>query len=186
MQNDGASLNVAESTSGQPTGGDIALAELLREQRLPLNQFLLGLLRNRADADDVLQEVFLKLMENWPSIRLDTAKSWLFTVAYHEAMSFRRGRIRKDAALAELWRSPVWQDDRSPPTADTEAMRREAIDAVRSSLAALPAAQRDVIERRVYRNQTFQTIANELGCPLGTVLTRMRRALQALAHLLEE
>jgi len=175
LQQPDASAELAESNA--------ALAELFREQRLPLQQFLLGMLRNRAEADDALQQVFLKLVENWATLRLDTAKSWLFTVAYHEAMAARRRRFRQESALAELWSRPVWQSQASPPDA---AERREEIEIVRSSLDALPAAQREVVERRMFRNQTFQTIANELGCPLGTVLTRMRLALKALGGLLEE
>ena len=60
------------------------------------------------------------------------------------------------------------------------------VAAVRRALDALPEAQREVVQRRVYGNQTFAAIATELGCPLGTVLTRMRLALKALSHLLEE
>jgi RNA polymerase sigma-70 factor, ECF subfamily len=173
-----ASVDVAEPNA--------ALAELFRDQRLPLHQFLLGLLRDRAATDDVLQQVFLKLVENWPAIRLETAKSWLFTVAYHEALALRRRQKRQDAALAGLWARPVWPSQTAPLTAQDEAARRAAIDTVRRALAGLPQAQRDVVERRVYQNQTFATIATELGCPLGTVLTRMRLALKTLAHLLEE
>jgi len=167
--------DVAESNS--------ALAELFRKQRLPIQQFLLGMLRNPADADDALQQVFLKLVENWAAMRLDTAKSWLFTVAYHEALAVRRRRSRQESALETLWAQPVWKEQASPPAA---AEQREEIESVRGSLADLPAAQREVVERRIFRNQTFQTIATELGCPLGTVLTRMRLALKALSERLEE
>jgi RNA polymerase sigma-70 factor (ECF subfamily) len=163
-----------------------ALAELFREQRRPLHQFLLGLLRDRAAADDVLQQVFLKLVESWTSIRLETAKSWLFTVAYHEALALRRRQKCQDAALIELWARPVWQCQRPPDCGEVEATRREATETVRRALDALPDAQREVVQRRVYRNQTFAAIAAELSCPLGTVLTRMRLALKALARLLEE
>jgi RNA polymerase sigma factor (sigma-70 family) len=179
LQQPDASTDLAESHT--------ALADLFREQRLPLRQFLMGLLRNQAEADDVLAQVFLKLVENWATMRLDTAKSWLFTVAYHEALAVRRRRIRQEAALAELWAQPVWLNQaiqQASPSAD--AVRREEIETVQCSLAALPTAQREVVERRVYRNQTFQTIADEMGCPLGTILSRMRLALKALSHLLEE
>ena len=173
-----AVLEVAESTP--------ALAELFREHQLPLHQFLIGLLRDRAEADDVLQQVFLKLVEGWASIRVDSAKSWLFTVAYHEALARRRMRIRQETALADLWTQPVWLRERAFPTAEVEAMRQETIESVRRSLAALPEAQREVVERRVYRGQTFAVIAAELNCPLGTVLTRMRLAIKTLAKLLEK
>jgi len=167
--------DVAESNS--------ALAELFREQRLPIQQFLLGMLRNRADADDALQQVFLKLVENWATMRLDTAKSWLFTVAYHEALAVRRRRNRQEAALAALWAQPAWLGQPSPAAS---AERCEDAESVRRSMDELPAAQREVVERRMFRNQTFQTIADDLGCPLGTVLTRMRLALKALGERLEE
>ena len=178
MQNDHVSLDVAESNT--------ALAELFRDQRQPLHQFLLGLLRDRAAADDVLQQVFLKLVENWPTIRLETAKAWLFTVAYHEALALRRRQKTNDAALAELWGRPAWPNQLPPHSAEALAVRGEAIEAVRQALAGLPQAQREIVERRVYHNQTFAMIAADLQCPLGTVLTRMRLALKALAHLLEE
>jgi RNA polymerase sigma-70 factor (ECF subfamily) len=178
LQHHDAVVDVAESTP--------ALAELFREHQLPLHQFLMGLLRNRAEADDVLQQVFLKLVASGPALRMDTAKSWLFTVAYHEALGRRRTRHRHEAALAELWSRPVWLAERVLPTAEVEAMRRETIESVRRTLTSLPAAQREVVERRVYQNQTFAAIAAELGCPLGTVLTRMRLAIKALARLLEE
>ena len=170
----------ASRDASEPNAG---LANVFREQRLPIQQFLLGMLRNRADADDALQQVFLKLVENWSTMRLETAKSWLFTVAYHEALTVRRRRIRQEAALEALWAQPVWLSQTSPPAA---AEQREEIESVRSSLAELPVAQRDVVERRVFQNQTFQTIATEIGCPLGTVLTRMRLALKALGRRLEE
>lgn len=163
-----------------------ALAEVFRQQRQPLERFLLGLLRDRTDVDDALQEVFLKLVESWPSIRSETAKSWLFTVAYHEALDLRRRRKRQDAALVRLWERPAWADHRSSASGELEVQRREEIDAVRQALAKLPDEQRDVVQRRVYEDQNFADIAAELRCPLGTVLTRMRRALKALARTLKE
>jgi RNA polymerase sigma-70 factor (ECF subfamily) len=165
---------------------DGALAELSREQGRPLHRFLLGLLRDRAAADDVLQQVLLKLVESWPSIRPATARSWLFTVAYHEALALRRRQKCQDNALAELWARPVWQCHGAPHAPEVEAVRGESIEAVRRALEGLPAAQREVVRRRVYGNQTFATIALELDCPLGTVLTRMRLALKTLSQLLED
>ncbi len=178
MQHNHAFADAAESSG--------ALAELFRQQRQPLGRFLLGLLRDRAQADDVLQQVFLKLIESWPAIRPDTAKAWLFTVAYHEALALRRRQKRQGAALAELWARPVWSCQSVPPDALGLAARREAIETVRRAIDQLPPAQREVVQRRMYDNQTFATIAAELGCPLGTVLTRMRLALKTLTQLLEE
>jgi RNA polymerase sigma-70 factor (ECF subfamily) len=163
-----------------------ALASLFRREREPLRRFLVGLLRHSAEADDVLQQVFLKLVDAWATIRLDTARSWMFTVAYHEALARRRQRKRQAAILEDLWARPAWAGSRPPESPDDGAMRHEAVAAVRRALAKLPEPQRDVVERRMYQNQTFAAIAAELDCPLGTVLTRMRLALQSLAQILEK
>ncbi|MCI0355639.1 MAG: RNA polymerase sigma factor [Planctomycetaceae bacterium] len=160
-------------------------AELFQDYREQLHQFLLAVLRDRAAADDVLQEVFLKLVETWCTLERETIKGWLFTVAYHQALAHRRRRKLHDSALAELWSRPVWQAQVAEQAGE-EAIRSESNAAVRRAVQSLPQAQREVVERRMYRDQTFAAIAAELGCPIGTVLTRMRMALKALATLLEE
>lgn len=162
-----------------------AQAELFGQYRDQLHQFLLGLLRNGAEAEDVLQEVFVRLVETWDSIEMGTVRGWLFTVAYHQALALRRRRKLHDSALEELWARPVWQADLAG-SADEQAMLDESSSAVRLAVQSLPQAQREVIERRMYRNQRFATIAAEMGCPLGTVLTRMRLALKKLSQVLGE
>jgi RNA polymerase sigma factor (sigma-70 family) len=162
------------------------LAELYRRHSRGVHEFLLGMLRDRADADEVLHQVFLKLLETWESVQPETAKGWLFTVAYHEAMMVHRRRNRDDAARARLWARPVWQTLREAPDPQSATVRGEVVEKVRRALEELPPAQRDVVQRRLYRDQTFAAIAGELGCPLGTVLTRMRLAVEKLRRLLEE
>jgi RNA polymerase sigma-70 factor (ECF subfamily) len=144
------------------------------------------MLRDRADADEALQQVFLKLLEAWESVQPETAKGWLFTVAYHEAMLVHRRRDRDDAARARLWARPVWQAHGEVHDPQRATVREEVVERVRRALEELPPAQRDVVERRLYRDQTFAAIAGEIGCPLGTVLTRMRLAVEKLRQRLEE
>ncbi len=167
-------------------GGSLAVTELYRRYSRELHRFLLGVLRDRADADEALQQVFLKLLEAWESVHPETAKGWLFTVAYHEALAVRRRRNLDAAARALLWARPVWQAGGDASDLDRDVVRDEVVDQVRRALDELPAAQRDVVERRLYRDQTFAAIARDLGCPLGTVLTRMRLALAKLRDRLEE
>ena len=152
---------------------------------------LLGLLRDRAEADEALQQVFLKLLEAWESVQVETARGWLFTVAYHEAMARRRRRQVDAAALGRLWARPVW--GRPTGEADLESadpvratVSREQREEVRRAVRELPEPQRDVVERRMYRDQTFAVIAREIGCSLNTVLSRMRLAMDKLKRLLEE
>lgn len=166
--------------------GSRGVADLYRRYSRDLHQFLVGLLRDRADADEALQQVFLKLLEAWDSVEPETVRGWLFTVAYHEALAVRRRRNLDATARAQLWARSVWQAGRDASDPGRDVVRDEVVQQVRRALDELPAAQRDVVERRLYRDQTFAAIARDLGCPLGTVLTRMRLALAKLRQQLEE
>lgn len=163
-----------------------APADLYRRYSCELQEFLLALLRDRADADDVLQQVFLRLLEGWESFQLATARGWLFTVAYHEAMAVRRRRNLDAAAMATLWARPVWQAYQSTARPEEEFARKEDMEAVQTAMGNLPAAQQEVVQRRMYQAQTFAAIAHDLGCSVNTVLTRMRLALTKLRDRLEE
>ena len=162
------------------------LAELYREHSPALRQFLLGLLRDRAEADEVLQQVFLKLMESWQAVELATAKGWLFTAAYHEGLARRRRKLVDAAALDRLWARPVWQCGLVQIDPAAVAIQSQEQEAMRRAVAELPAEQREVVWRRMYQDQTFAVIAREIGCPLNTVLSRMRLALEKLRRKLEE
>lgn len=150
-----------------------------------LRRFLLALLRSTFDAEDVLQQVFLKLLDQWEAIEASTAKEWLYTVAYREAITWRRKRARDENALAELLSRPAWQEPEgsSPPA---QVARQEEIEIVQEALAILPLLQREVVERRIQHGETFAAIAESLHLPLGTVLTRMRLALSKMKQHLEK
>jgi RNA polymerase sigma factor (sigma-70 family) len=165
------------------------LAELYRAHAPALRNLLLGLLRDQAEADEALQQVFLRLLESWESVQAETARGWLFTVAYHEAMARRRRRQVDAAALARLWATPVWaksmgEEESADPVRST--VSKEQREEVRRAVGELPEPQRDVVERRMYRDQTFAAIAREIGCSLNTVLSRMRLAMDKLKRLLED
>jgi len=163
-----------------------SLAELYREHQSGLRLFLLGLVRDAAEADEVLQQAFLKLLESWHMVEPQTAKGWLYTVAYHEALARRRRRQVDEAAMNRLWARPVWQAGSAQVDPATSTLRAQDAAAVRRSILELPEPQRLVVERRIYGDQTFAAIAQELGCPLNTVLSRMRLAVEKLKQSLED
>jgi RNA polymerase sigma-70 factor (ECF subfamily) len=64
-------------------------------------------------------------------------------------------------------------------------VRRETVEQVREAVQSLPAQQRHVVQARMYEGKTFAQLAAEMGVPLGTVLTHMRRALGKLRQKLK-
>lgn len=161
---------------------DPALADrLFREHGPQLRRFLLGIVRDPELAEDVMQATFAKTIESAQGVPDPALKSWLFRVGYHEAITARRRRQSRDAGhrrLAERLGSPA------TVTPGDELVRGETVEAVRELLSGLPDEQRRVVRERIYEGKTFAEIAAEQGLPLGTVLTRMRRALEKLRRAL--
>ena len=137
-----------------------------------LRRFLLGLLRDAQLTSDVLQATFVKLSERGHETREESRKAWLFRVAYHEAMAYRRREGVGDKVLRRV----AWHTRGAADAADEPLLRLEAVEAVREALNELPPEQRQVVRMRIYEEKTFATIAKELKIPLGTALGRMRAA----------
>jgi RNA polymerase sigma-70 factor (ECF subfamily) len=133
----------------------------------------------RADAEDVVQEAFLRF---WRSRhRAADPTAYLFTCVKHTALEWQRGRHRRSVrevavARAEgesLFTCPLEQDE-----------RRAAIEA---ALRQLPAEQREVVVLKIWGGLTFPQIAAALAVPANTAASRYRYALDRLrGHLAEE
>ena len=136
--------------------------------------YLLRLVRDRDDALDLSQEVFLKAYQNLG--KLDDAGRfgpWLFRIAHNEAFSLlRRRRPESDGAVEEI---------------DARAGRRFPIElalAVESALGRLSEDQREAVILKVYQGFKFEEMAEVLSCPVSTVKSRLYTALDLLKDTL--
>ena len=149
--------------------------------------FLIGVLRDLDLAAEALQNTFRRLLESGHTARRESIKGWLFKVAYHEAMALRRRAAVDGRALSRY--GAFWASRSEPETAaspqEQQVISSEDVIRLRQALGELPAEQRWGVERRIYHEETFAVIAAELGVPLGTVLTRMRLAMQQLERSLK-
>ena len=155
---------------------------LYREHARELRYFLLGMVHNADLADEFLHATYVKVMEVGHKADPTSIKGWLFRVAQNEVQTFwRRRKIgdKVNQAVAENQPRPT-----SGP--ETHAVRSETVAAVRAELAQLPEAQRQVVTMRIYEGKKFIEIAEQLGLPLGTVLTRMRLAQKKLQAALAD
>lgn len=177
-----------------------AVEALYREHAADLEAFLIGVLRDRHQASEVVQVVFRKALEflaelgsgevkatGFPADELlskwQSPRGWLFRVGWNEAMLVRRVQTRHQ----KLLRKAVWNRDLDRPdqvAPESALVQNETVEAVRKAIGDLPEDQRNVVRSRIYEDKTFAVIAEELGLPLGTVLTRMRLAMQKLQRVL--
>jgi RNA polymerase sigma-70 factor (ECF subfamily) len=147
-----------------------------------LRRFLHGILRDAQLTNDVLQATFVKMVERGHETRAETRKAWLFRVAYHEAMAYRR----REAVGDKVVRRVAWHTNGAASPAEEPLVRFESVQAVRSALDELPPDQRQVVRMRIYEEKTFAVIAKELKIPLGTALGRMRSAMIKLRARLDQ
>jgi RNA polymerase sigma-70 factor (ECF subfamily) len=162
--------------------GDDVVTDLFHAYQRDLFYFLLGILRDEAVAMDVLQTTFVKLIEQGGGVAKGSLKSWLFRVAHNEAIERRR---RVALELRHQERLAGWQvaNHNSIRGVDEfwEGLEQQA--AVKQAIETLSPDQRTVVIKRIYEGQKFAAISQELGVPLGTVLTRMRAALAKLRRV---
>lgn len=150
-----------------------------------LFRFLLGVLKDSASAEDALQTTFVRLTERGHQIQQRTSiKSWLYQVAFNEAMLIRRRQatgLRHQQTIA--WHYQVNSREQGPQNPDNitqDFIQQEEIEQIRKSLDCLSPVQRVVVEKRIYEGKKFREIAEELHVPLATVLARMQTSLKKL------
>jgi RNA polymerase sigma-70 factor (ECF subfamily) len=141
--------------------------------------FLQAVLCSRQDAEDVLQTVFLRIVRKRRHLAAARClDAYVHQIARNEATSFlrRRRRQRPVEADAQPWLMPAEPDDKS----------REEAEALQAALSRLPAAQREIVILKTYRDKTFREIAALLDLSLQTVASRYRYGLEKLRALLKD
>jgi RNA polymerase sigma-70 factor (ECF subfamily) len=163
------------------SGDGDALDQLFARYEAPLFQFLVGMLKDHHRSEDALQETFVRALSRLDGVDPDHLRGWLFTVAYHQAMlAKRREKNRPADALGE----PGFVPDRERGPLE-RAEQADEVRRLRRLIEQLPAAQQEVIRRRVYEGQRFRDIADELRCPLNTALARMHEGVKRLRLMWE-
>jgi RNA polymerase sigma-70 factor (ECF subfamily) len=144
---------------------------------------VLRIVRERADAADVLQEVFWEVWRGASAYdpARGTPEAWLFTRARTRAID----RVRSLRRRGETFVAPVDEAVSAAPAepGGDAAERAEDRGTVLRALEQLPEGQREVIELAYYGGLTHTEIAERLKQPLGTVKTRIRLGLERLREV---
>ena len=138
------------------------------------------LMRNPADADDAVQECYLRALRHFDSYRGPVMKPWLLAILRNvcNAEFARRGRQETPADLADDGEAeatpPIWQEPQASP--ETALLRQQDGDTIRRLVAALPQPFREAIVMREINDLSYNEIADVAGVPVGTVMSRLARA----------
>lgn len=161
-----------------------ALAELYDRHSRLIFSLVLRILQDRGEAEDVLQETFIRVWNRADVYdpRVGAPLPWIVRVARNRAIDrvrARRVRAAVDAPGVEPAAAEPMPDTgiQSPEAAVLEAERRLRLT---DALAGLPPEQRQLIEAAFFEGYTHSELADRFGLPLGTVKTRIRAGMLAM------
>lgn len=175
----------AELVAAAGEGDGDAFEALVRRYQGRIIGLARGYTRNPADAEDLAQDVFVRLFRSLRRFRGDSLfRTWLYTVALNVVRSHHASRGRRE---------PVWGDSGADaerafdppdgaPDAEITFARREAIE---RALRELPPDLREAVMLRDVHGLDYREIAEATGAPMGTVESRIFRGRQRLRAALK-
>jgi RNA polymerase sigma-70 factor (ECF subfamily) len=165
------------------TGEREAFDQLVARYQRRLLRLVLRLLRDQAEAEDVVQETFLKAYRALPRFRGDAAfYTWLYRIALNGARNAilrRRQRSGRGPLPSQL---PAPAPEVGTP--ESMLLSKQVMLAIDLAMEALPLDLRTAIVLREIEGLSYEEIAQIMECPLGTVRSRIFRAREAIARRL--
>ena len=172
---------------GKPDTSEPDFSQAALEHIDALYGFAMMLTRNPTEAQDLVQETYLRAVRAFGTLVPDSnLKSWLFTIMRNiwlNQLRHSRSGPRFVEIDAEVEGQMPWFDNLAadPHIVFVRKLEREE---VRQAIESLPTPYREIVVLRDIEGFSYQQIARILGCPAGTVMSRLGRAREKLRQLL--
>jgi len=165
-----------------------AFAELYERHHDLVYRIAFRYVRNKSDALDLCQEAFVKAYESLGSFKGEARfKTWLTRIASNTCVDFcRHARVRRAGELDEQSMNTDLRTDRGRDTPrPSDGLEREEMrEALDAALEQLSPEHREVFLLNTVEGLTYQEVAEAVGCPVGTVMSRLHYARKRLRGLL--
>ncbi len=173
------------------SGQASAFEQLYRRHELRVFRYLLRNLRNRAVAEDALQETWFAVAREAARYQPGSARftTWLFTIAHHrmiDAVRAARITVEWEAAEQTMHQALAIADGASASGPYTATLASEQLDALLRALASLPEEQRQAFLLQQEAELSVEEIATVCGCSFETAKSRLRYARSKLRELLQD
>ena len=163
----------AELVQAFADGSEHAFRDLVSRYQAPLYRFVWRQVRNHAEADDLCQEIFVRVFVKAGSFRGESSfRTWLFQIAINQCRNHFRSRSRERLEDVEVESLPLADRAASEAAEAAQQARR-----LRAAVDALPPRQRDTLELRFDQDCTFAEIAAVMSCPVGTAKANSHHAI---------
>lgn len=158
---------------------------LVRKYQHKVAKLISRYVSNRAEVEDITQEVFIKAFRGLPGFRGESAfYTWLYRIAVNTAKNYLESQGRRlpstgiDIESAEA--SDSMESLRDVATPERDMLTGEIADTVNRAIAALPPDLRTALTLRDLDGLSYEEIAQVMECPIGTVRSRIFRAREAI------
>lgn len=160
-------------------GDSSCLATLFERHHRALYQFILQITRQRAQSEDLVQDVFLKMLRKAKSFRGDGSfRAWMFNIARNITLDYlRKSKRQANEPMDDEFAEEHLTDRRS---AEQAAAGSQKMQLVSQALAKLPAAAQEVIWLGRFEFDNYEELGQALACNAGAARVRMHRAMALL------
>ncbi|MFN3966454.1 MAG: RNA polymerase sigma factor [Endomicrobiia bacterium] len=171
-------------------GDESCFEKLLDKYEKPLLNFIYRFVGNQTDAEDLTQEVFLKIYKAKNRYKPQGKFSnWLYKIAIDLCIDYQRKRKIKTAPLDNFVNTQereILQEipDLSQITPEISVEKKQISQIIRSALLSLPARQRLALTLKIYENKSYQEISKILDCSVSAVESLLFRARLSLRNKL--
>jgi RNA polymerase sigma-70 factor, ECF subfamily len=168
-------------------GDKQAFGLLVQKYQRKLGRLLSRFIRDPAEVEDVAQEAFVKAYRALPAFRGDSAfYTWLYRIGINTAKNhlMALGRRAPTSTEVEAEEAEGFDDGeqlRDINTPESVALSNEIARTVNATIEKLPEELRRAIQMRELEGMSYEDIAQAMGCPIGTVRSRIYRAREAIA-----
>jgi len=172
-------------------GNTEAFHRLYELYKLPVFHFITRMVGKPEDAEDITQEVFVRIYQRLPSLREPKAfSSWLFTTARNESINYLRKKGRRQASSLDAMQEntmlpqPMHQNSEKH-NPEQIAAEGEMASVVQQALSAIPEINRSAFVLGVLEGYSYKEVAEILGCSVNNVKLRVFRARALLSQKLK-
>ena len=168
-------------------GDKRAFGLLVDKYQRKLGRLLSRMIRDQSEIEDVVQESFIKAYRALPNFRGDSAfYTWLYRIGINTAKNYlvsmgRRPTVSTDIEIEDAENFEDGDELRTTETPESSMMTKQIAQTVNDTVESLPEELRTAITLREIEGLSYEEIATVMGCPIGTVRSRIFRARETIA-----
>ena len=169
-------------------GDKVAFEMLFTKYQRRVSRLVSRFVRSDAEVEDIVQESFIKAYRALGSFRGDSAfYTWLYRIAVNTAKNYLVAASKRPISLTQFEKNDDddFEEDRfmsDTATPESELSTKQIAETVNKTMNELPADLREAIMLREIEGMSYEDIADSMGCPIGTVRSRIFRAREAISQ----